>query len=181
MNTKAVSTKTASTKAAPKVASKVARQQCIQSLLEHNQVDSQATLLELLLKQGFEVTQATLSRDLDDLRAVKVAGRSGDLIYAVPQDGGDPFPAQAGSSHTRLERLIAELLSSVDQSGNIVVLRTPPGAAQYLASTIDRTNTPDIIGTVAGDDTVLLITRDPKGGPRVAKQFADMATRRAGR
>lgn len=167
-------------KSVPRVASKVARQQCIRQLLEHNEVESQATLLELLFAQGFDVTQATLSRDLDDLRAVKVATQTGDVVYAVPQDGGDPFPVQVeGASMTRLERVVAELLSSADHSGNIVVLRTPPGAAQYLASTIDHTNTDDIIGTVAGDDTVLLITRDPKGGPRVAQRFAQMASRRS--
>lgn len=145
------------TKPSMKLATKVARHQRVIELLEHNEVQSQSQLLNLLAADGIDVTQATLSRDLDELRALKVHTESGVSVYAVPQDGGDPSPVHqtADSARARLERVVAELLSSTDHSANIVILRTPPGAAQYLASVIDHTTMPDIIGTVAGDDTVL--------------------------
>lgn len=165
----------------PRVTTKVARHQCIIEILEHNEIQAQTALLELLAGRGFKITQATLSRDLDELRALKVVGSLGNSIYAIPRDGGDPSPRyeSATNARLRLERVVAELLSSVDHSGNIVVLRTPPGAAQYLASSIDHTTVPDVIGTVAGDDTVLVVSRDPKGGSVLARQFAQMADRRS--
>lgn len=163
-----------------RIATKVARHQRIIGLLERNEVSSQSQLLELLAAEGIDITQATLSRDLDELRAVKVQSSGGMVVYAVPSDGGDPSPVMqsADTARARLERVVAELLSSADHSGNIVILRTPPGAAQYLASAIDHTTMPEVLGTVAGDDTVLVVSRDPKGGSKVANQFAMMATRR---
>lgn len=168
------------TKPSMKLATKVARHQRIITLLERNEIHSQSQLLAMLADEGIDVTQATLSRDLDELRASKIQTKSGGSVYAVPQDGGDPAPVlQTGDgARARLERVVGELLSSTDHSGNIVVLRTPPGAAQYLASVIDHTLMPEIIGTVAGDDTVLVVSRDSKGGARVANQFARMASRR---
>lgn len=163
-----------------KLATKVARHQRIVALLSRNEVQSQSQLLELLANEGIDITQATLSRDLDEVRALKVRSASGQSVYAVPQDGGDPSPViqSADSSRARLERIVGELLSSAEHSANIVILRTPPGAAQYLASAIDHTTLPEILGTVAGDDTVLVVSRDPKGGAKVASQFAQMAARR---
>ena len=163
-----------------KIATKDARHQRILTLLERNEVQSQSELLAMLATEGIAVTQATLSRDLDELRVTKVKSPSGAVVYVVPPEGGDPVPSLQGadSSRARLERVVAELLSSTDHSGNIVILRTPPGAAQYLASTIDHTSVPGIIGTVAGDDTVMVVSRDPKGGAKVANQFAAMAARR---
>lgn len=163
------------------VRSKIARQRYIADVLSRNPVRSQADLGALLSDAGFAVTQATLSRDLDDLGALKVAGPDGDLVYAVPAEGGDPTPRAAQSVpglRARLGRVVAEVLTGVDHSGNIVVLRTPPGAAQYLASVIDHTALPEVIGSVAGDDTVLLVTRDPRGGQRTAEQLARLAARR---
>jgi transcriptional regulator of arginine metabolism len=153
---------------------KTSRHQRIVELLERHPVHSQAELRDLLADDGLEVTQATLSRDLDQLRAVKVPGPDGEPVYAVPAEGGDPTPRPAdvdATSGARLRRLAEELVVSVDHSGNIVVLRTPPGAAQYLASGIDHAVLPEVIGSVAGDDTVLLVTRDPAGGPDVADRF----------
>ncbi len=132
-------------------------------------VGSQASLAQLLADDGFVVTQATLSRDLDELGAVKVATGSGEQVYAVPAEGGDTRPQAPDTDSTaRLARVAQDVLVGVDCSANIVVLRTPPGAAQYLASAIDRSDWADVIGTVAGDDTVILITRAPDGGERVA-------------
>lgn len=165
----------------PRVATKVARHQRIVDILEHHEVDSQALLLDLLREHGFDVTQATLSRDLDELRATKAVGPSGVVVYAIPSDGGDPAPRflTGDTARHRLERLVGELVTSADHSGNIVVLRTPPGAAQYLASSIDHSTFPKVIGTVAGDDTVLVVSADPKGGKELADEFVAMASRRA--
>jgi transcriptional regulator of arginine metabolism len=109
---------------------------------------------------------------------VKIRAPEGDLVYAVPAEGGDPTPRLApvnGEGTGRLNRLAAELLVSADASANLVVLRTPPGAAQFLASAVDRAGLPDVIGTIAGDDTVLMIARDPDGGAALAERMLDLA------
>ncbi len=171
-----------SSKATPRIATKVARHSQIIELLVVNTVESQAQLGELLAQKGFGVTQATLSRDLDELGAYKVVDPNGHTVYAVPQDGGDSTPRLGetpSSMRTRLERVVGELLSSATHSANIVVLRTPPGAAQYLASAIDHTAMADIIGTIAGDDTVLLVTKDARGGSAVARDFAAMGAKKS--
>jgi transcriptional regulator of arginine metabolism len=160
------------------VRSKAARHQRIADVLGHRRVHSQAELAELLAREGFMVTQATLSRDLDELGARKVRDLDGALCYAVPGEGGDPTPRPAHDepgAADRLRRRCEDLLVSVDSSANIVILRTPPGGAQFLASAIDHNVFEDVIGTVAGDDTVLLVTRDPAGGPAVARRLLRLA------
>ncbi|MCU0301366.1 MAG: arginine repressor [Candidatus Nanopelagicales bacterium] len=148
---------------------KAARHRRIVELLARTEVGSQAVLAELLAADGFAVTQATLSRDLDELGAVKVPTATGELVYAVPAEGGDSRAiAPEADGMARLARVAQDVLVGVDHSANIVVLRTPPGGAQYLASAIDRSAWPQVIGTVAGDDTVLLVTRIPDGGAGVA-------------
>jgi transcriptional regulator of arginine metabolism len=156
---------------------KTARRQRIVDLLGHHRVRSQSELAALLAADGVVVTQATLSRDLDELGAIKLRAPDG-LVYAVPAEGGDRTPVPYPDAHaglTRLARLCEELLVSADSSGNLVVLRTPPGAAQYLASAVDHTVLPQVIGTVAGDDTVLLVCREPRGGADVAATFLALA------
>ncbi|MGD9956986.1 MAG: arginine repressor [Candidatus Nanopelagicales bacterium] len=156
---------------------KAARHARIVDLLEHNAVPNQARLAELLERDGLTVTQATLSRDLDELGAVKVV-TDGQALYAVPGEGGDPSPVAAlgeDAAVARLARVAAEVLVSAEASANLVVLRTPPGAAQYLASVIDHSVLPTVIGTVAGDDTVLLVARDPDGGADVAAAMLRLA------
>jgi len=156
---------------------RAARHQRIAELLERHAVGSQGHLLDLLSEDGITVTQATLSRDLVDLDAVKVR-RGRQLVYAVPGQGGDatPRPAQdAGAVSARLARLCEELLVSARYVGNQVVLRTPPGAAQFLASAIDRSDASDILGTIAGDDTILVITTDPDGGEATAQRLLALA------
>ena len=148
---------------------KAARHRRIVELLDRVPVGSQAALAGLLADDGFAVTQATLSRDLDELGAVKVPTEQGDQVYAVPAEGGDTRAlAPDTESVARLAKVAQDVLVGVDSSANIVVLRTPPGGAQYLASAIDRSDWPDVIGTVAGDDTVILITRAATGGAAVA-------------
>ncbi|MBJ7357446.1 arginine repressor [Nocardioides sp.] len=166
------------TESALRPATKNARHQRIAELLTHHEVHSQGELATLLAEQGVHVTQATLSRDLEELDAVKVRSFSGALVYAVPGEGGDrrpPLPGETAAATTRLARLCAELLVSAEASANLVVLRTPPGAAQFLASAFDKAELPDLLGTIAGDDTVLVIGRDPQGGDELVRRFLALA------
>ena len=157
---------------------KNARQQRIVELLGKHHVRSQTELAELLAESGVTVTQATLSRDLVELDAVKVRIPSGALVYAVPAEGGDRTPRPGGESaaaEARLARLLAELMVSADSSANMALLRTPPGAAQFLASAFDKAELSGILGTVAGDDTVLVISRDPAGGAALVQRLLALA------
>ena len=165
---------------------RTARQQRICDLLARAPVRSQGELARLLSADGFVVTQGTLSRDLDELGAVKVRDASGALVYAVPGEGGDRTPRapqpgvpKTGLDDPRLVRLCEELLVSAEASANLVVLRTPPGAAQFLASAIDHAavlSWGPLLGSIAGDDTVLLICRDPDGGADVAATLLSHAS-----
>ncbi|KWX00807.1 arginine repressor [Carbonactinospora thermoautotrophica] len=157
---------------------KAARHRRIVDLLTRHRVRSQNQLARLLAQDGVDVTQATLSRDLDELGAVKIRDGNGALVYAVPAEGGDRTPRLApeeGAMEARLGRLCEELLVSAEASANLVVVRTPPGAAQFLASAIDHAEMRSVLGTIAGDDTVLLICRDPQGGPAVAEHLLQLA------
>jgi transcriptional regulator of arginine metabolism len=162
--------------------SKTARQQLIVTLLAGGEVASQIQLADLLAARGIDVTQATLSRDLVELRAEKIRGGSGSLVYQIPPDGGDVraarFPGTVEQFEARLPRLLEELLASAETAGNLLVLRTPPGAAQFLASAIDRSVLPDVLGTIAGDDTILMIIRTPAEAERRAERFLDLAAGR---
>ncbi|WP_110946028.1 arginine repressor [Streptomyces avicenniae] len=157
---------------------RAARHRRIVDILNRLPVRSQSQLAKLLLDDGLSVTQATLSRDLDELGAVKIRSSEGELIYAVPSEGGFRTPrAPLGESakEERMARLAGELLISAEASANLVVLRTPPGAAQFLASAIDQAEVHEILGTIAGDDTVLLISRDPVGGQSLADHLLRLA------
>ena len=157
-----------------------ARQARIAELIEAQPVTSQTQLAVLLAESGIEVTQATLSRDLVELGAVKVrAGRA--LVYAVPGEGGDRTarPAQDGQEvSARLKRLCEELLVTAVPSHNLVVLRTPPGAANFLASAIDHGDQKDILGTIAGDDTIRVITTGDEASREIARLFLSLADNR---
>jgi transcriptional regulator of arginine metabolism len=140
----------------------------IVDLIRERAVRSQTELGELLAGDGVQVTQATLSRDLEELGAVKVSG-----AYLIPEDGKRPL-REAENAPARLLRLLRELLTGVDASGNIAVLRTPPGAAQFLASALDRSGLTDVVGTIAGDDTILVVARDD--GPGAGAALAEKLT-----
>jgi transcriptional regulator of arginine metabolism len=224
---------------------KAARQARIVAILSREHVHSQEQLAGLLRQHaGMHVTQATLSRDLDELGVVRLRAQDGTLVYALPGDpsshpgaafdypermrpnsdpsipaaaeaapagthaeaatpdrtaatggtgggqpqAGQPHPGQdnpaaqpgapAGGTSSRLVRYLKELLTSAEGSANLVVLRTPAGAAQFLASAIDHAAWPAVLGTVAGDDTVLVISRDPAGGDALAAEFLSLAERR---
>lgn len=165
----------------PAPQTKAARHAMITAMLARQEVRSQVELAEVLAGEGLTTTQATLSRDLVELRAVKVRGASGALVYALPGEGGDRTPQPVPDEEylaARLARLCAELLVTAEHSGNLVVLRTPPGAAQFLASAIDHSVLPSVLGTIAGDDTVLVIARDGDGAGAadVAARFLALAS-----
>ena len=156
--------------------SRVARQARIVELVSNMGIRSQTELAKLLAGEGIDVTQATLSRDLDELGAVKLRGVDGGAaVYVIPEDGSPVRGVQGGTS--RLSRLLAELLVSADFSANLTVLRTPPGAAQFLASAIDRAALHEVVGTIAGDDTVMVIAREPVSGSELADRFTALAAR----
>ena len=164
---------------------KAARHARIVAVVSRQPVRSQAELADLLAAEGVGVTQATLSRDLDELGAVKLRGPDGGLpAYVVPEDGAPPPVRPLGEpTPPRLARLLAELLVHAEGSGNLAVLRTPPGGAQFLASALDRAGLPEVIGTIGGDDTVIVVARDPTGGPALAEQLLGVSRhhRSAGR
>lgn len=149
---------------------RVARHARIVTLLASRSVRSQGELASLLAAEGIEVTQATLSRDLEELGAVKLRGADGGVgAYIVPEDGSPVRGVFGGTD--RLSRLLGDLLVGTDATGNLAVLRTPPGAAHYLASAIDRAALPDVVGTIAGDDTIFVAAREPMTGSELAAMF----------
>jgi transcriptional regulator of arginine metabolism len=154
-----------------------ARQARIAELIAAQPVTSQTQLAALLVDSGIEVTQATLSRDLEELGAVKLRGSDGaPASYVLPPENAPLRPAQSAAP-PRLTKLLSELLTAAEGSANLAVLRTPPGAAQFLASALDKVALPDVLGTIAGDDTVLVISRDPDGGPGLADRLRALAER----
>ncbi|MCC5581073.1 MULTISPECIES: arginine repressor [Microtetraspora] len=161
---------------------KAARHARIVDLLTRNKIRSQPELSRLLAEGGVEVTQGTLSRDLDELGALKLRADDGTLVYAVPGEGGGRIPlyrtGMGENPYARLRGIAEELLVSAEASANLVILRTPPGAAQFLASAIDHADWESILGTVAGDDTILVISRDPLGGDALAAALLKLADRR---
>lgn len=159
-------------------ATKAARHAMVSRVLSRRAVRSQSELAAELAAEGLTVTQATLSRDLVELRAERIRASDGTLAYALPAEGADRRPQAAVDTEqlaARLARLCAELLVTAEASGNLVVLRTPPGAAQFLASAIDHSVLPAVLGTIAGDDTVLVIARQDGGGEALARRFLDLA------
>lgn len=157
----------------PAPATKAARHGRITALIAEREIRSQGELAALLAADGIDATQATLSRDLEELGAIKLRGVDGGAgNYVIPEDG-HPRPMTGGTS--RLARLLGELLLSYDASGNIAVLRTPPGAAQFLASAIDRAAPEGVIGTIAGDDTVMLVAAEGVTGAELGARLATYA------
>ena len=160
-------------------ATRAGRQARIVSILSSQSVHSQSELAAMLAGEGIEVTQATLSRDLEELGAVKLRGAAGGVgVYVVPEDGS-PVRGISGGTE-RMSRLLAELLVSTDASGNLAILRTPPGAAHYLASAIDRAALPFVVGTVAGDDTILVVAREPMTGTELATKLEGIRQKETG-
>ncbi len=149
---------------------KAQRQHRIVRLLEHNAVSSQGQLVELLSGDGVVATQATVSRDLEELGAVKVRVSGGDTVYAIPE-----LPRDQLAPQDHLERVLGDWVVEVAHSANLVVLRTPPGSAHVVGSALDRAGLGDVIGTVAGDDTVLVVASERSSGAKVARRLSGMA------
>ncbi|MBV7412716.1 arginine repressor [Dermabacteraceae bacterium TAE3-ERU27] len=150
---------------------KASRQQRISELLVGGDYGSQQQLADALAADGFVVTQATLSRDLLELGAERVRGEKGQLIYVLRDSGRD----KGEPGLQRLRRLCEELLVSAQASDNLVVVRTPPGAAHYLAAALDASRLRGVLGTIAGDDTVMVIAEAGGVGENVAQRLREMA------
>jgi transcriptional regulator of arginine metabolism len=146
------------------------RQHRIARLLEEQVISSQIQLVELLATEGLNLTQATVSRDLEELGAVKVRIPGGQMAYAIPELAKDRVAPE-----DVLKRILGEFLVEAAHSGNLAVLRTPPGSAHVVASALDRVGLPDILGTVAGDDTVLVVSPTSEGGQKISARLARLA------
>ena len=142
----------------------------VAKLLELHAVSSQQQLVELLADDGVVATQATVSRDLEELGAIKVRAGGGDSVYAIPE-----LPKEQRAPEEHLRRVLGEWVVEVAHSQNIVVLRTPPGSAHVVGSALDRAALTSILGTVAGDDTLLVVAAERIGGAKVAKQLSELA------
>lgn len=150
--------------------SKVQRQQAISRLIEQHEISNQAALIDLLAAEGITATQATVSRDLDDLGAVKVRVPGGATVYAVPE-----FVPERVAPVDQLRRVMSEWVAEVSHSANVVVLRTPPGCAHVVASALDRSAIDGLLGTVAGDDTMLCVAAEAVGGAGLAAALGELA------
>jgi transcriptional regulator of arginine metabolism len=146
------------------------RQHRIARLLEEQPVSSQVQLVELLAAEGVVATQATVSRDLEELGALKVRIPGGSMAYAIPEHSKDrPAPDD------HLRRLMGDFVVEVAHSANLVVLRTPPGSAHVIGSAIDRAGFPEVLGTVAGDDTLLVVCAEQADGGTLAEHLAALS------
>jgi len=149
---------------------KTQRQHRITRLLETHAVNNQAQLVELLAAEGMEATQTTVSRDLEELGALKVRVPGGETVYALPE-----LPVRQVAPEEHLRRVLGEWVAEVAQSANLVVLRTPPGSAHVVGSALDRSGFEGVVGTVAGDDTVLVVASEDVGGAELARRLAEVA------
>ncbi len=148
---------------------KAQRQHRIKQLLADHAVTSQGQLVELLADADVVATQATVSRDLEDLAAIKVRVPGGATVYAIPE-----LPSEQFAPEDHLRRVLGEWLVQVERSGDLVVLHTPPGSAHVVASALDRSGVANMLGTVAGDDTLLAIANEGKGAA-LASAMEDLA------
>lgn len=152
------------------MSTKQQRQQIITRLIAQENVCSQPHLQEMLKDQGIEATQATISRDLEELGAVKIRVAGGDSIYAIAEYA----PARVAPSD-QLRRVMAEWVAEVTSSGNLVVVRTPPGCAHVVASALDRSALSGLLGTVAGDDTIFCVAAEDIGGAGLAEELRSLS------
>ncbi|MCB9379970.1 MAG: arginine repressor [Acidimicrobiaceae bacterium] len=152
------------------MSSKVQRQQAIAKLVARHAVTNQPQLVDLLAGEGITATQATVSRDLEDLGAVKVRVPGGDTVYAIPE-----YEPNRLAPEDQLRRVMGEWVAEVRNSGNLVVLRTPPGCAHVVGSALDRSGMSGLLGTVAGDDTLLCVAEEDLGGAALTAILRDLA------
>ena len=150
--------------------SKPQRQHLLAKLLAGEAVSSQEQAVELLAADGVVASQVTVSRDLEELGAVKVRMAGGETVYAIPE-----LPKDRITPENHLKRVLGDWVVEVAHSANLVVLRTPPGSAHVVGSALDRAGLADILGTVAGDDTVLVVAAERVGGESVARRLSELA------
>jgi transcriptional regulator of arginine metabolism len=153
---------------------KVQRQQAIGRIIARHEVGNQTQLVELLAEEGINATQATVSRDLDDLGAIKVRVPGGSTVYAVPEFAPDRL-----APFDQLRRVMGEWVADVTHSANLVIVRTPPGCAHVVASALDRSGLDGLLGTVAGDDTLLCVADETTTGAALSRKLAALADRGA--
>ena len=152
------------------VVSKTSRQHLIVRLLADNAVASQQQLVDLLAAAGVTATRATVSRDLDGLGAVKVRVPGGSTVYAIPE-----HPVDRIAPEDHLRRVMGDWVADIGSSGNLAVVRTPPGSAHVVASALDRAGLPEVLGTVAGDDSLIVVAIDGTPGAELADRLRDLA------
>ncbi|MGH7505164.1 MAG: arginine repressor [Longimicrobiales bacterium] len=147
--------------------SKPERHAALREVVQTHRVTSQEHLRELLSARGFDVAQATLSRDIRELRLIKIADAEGRTHYTLPPETWDNTPP--------LERLLPTLFVGVEGTGNLIILKTFAGGAQAVAEALDWEEWPEVLGTIAGDDTILVILRDASRLGEVRKRIEDVA------
>ncbi|MBI4501853.1 MAG: arginine repressor [Gemmatimonadetes bacterium] len=143
------------------------RRAAIMGIVRRTRVHSQEQLRELLHDEGIDVTQATLSRDIRELRLAKVAHPAGGSYYAPSSDGDHLHPP--------LEQLVPALLLSIEGVGPLLVVKTPAGSAEALGSALDQQQWPEVIGCIAGDDTMLIITRSERARRALAAKLRGLS------
>ncbi|NLU50502.1 MAG: arginine repressor [Syntrophomonadaceae bacterium] len=146
---------------------KARRHFAIVETVSNQRIETQEELCEELRKKGFDVTQATISRDIKELKLVKIPDRQG-YRYALPEKSGHRY------SYDRMKRLFADAVVSVEHNEYMIVIKTLPGTAHAVASTIDNSELEGILGTVAGDDTILVVLKAWKYLPEVFNQFSEL-------
>jgi len=149
---------------------KAQRQAKILEIVRERTIETQEELAAALRAEGFEVTQATVSRDIKELSLIKIPGENNTSYYASPDE-----PMMRRGNEDRLRRLVRMSLTDINSSENLIIIKTPPGEAQGMASAIDHAHWPEIIGTVAGDDTILVITKPKEVTPQVVQRFLELA------
>ncbi len=150
--------------------SKTNRQHLIVKLLSEHSVTSQQQLVDLLADQKVNANRATVSRDLDELGAVTVRIAGGDTAYAIPEH---PVARIAPEEHLR--RVLSDWVADIGSSGNLAVVRTPPGSAHVVASALDRAGIEEILGTVAGDDSLIVVASEGTSGAELAGHLRGLA------
>ena len=143
------------------------------ALIQSGAIHSQSDLVLALKKSGYRVTQATASRDLEEIGAVRGRSKGGESVYQIRESSDDAL--------TRINPVPSKLILSVDHSANLAVIHTPPGAAKFVASSLDHANLTGVIGTIAGDDTIILVSKKATGGAQLAKELLAYAATKNGR
>lgn len=156
---------------------RAARLSLIEEAILTDVITSQAQLAQMLSRYGIDVTQATLSRDLDEINAVKIRLADGRIAYVLGDGSGNKHAIDTVRIEQQVSRILSGLVTEVSYANNLVVVHTPSGAAQYVASVIDRQPLQGVLGTIAGDDTVLIICSDDDEAGKRADWLLNVASK----